>query len=125
MPFYSAPGSTDDLFIRGTDEAVEAERPLTDWGHEIGTPDWSPDSRSLLFTSQPADQPGVDQPWILHIDPESGEPLGREQPTLPRGVERVLHAAWSPDGRSIAIETEQADVAEIRKYVFAVGHRRR
>ena len=106
---YGAQGSTDDLYLRTADGARDSERRLTDWGHEVGTPQWSPDSRSLLFTSQSPDNRGVDQPWILSIDPETGSPLDRRPLSLPRGVERVLHAAWSNDGSAIAIEAAQAD----------------
>jgi Tol biopolymer transport system component len=108
VPFYNAPGSTDDIYLRRAGEALALEVRLTDFGRETGSAFWSPDGSRLLFTSWvKGGQPEIDRLWVLTLDPRTGSVLKTEKLPLPAGLRSAGWAAWSPDGSEIAIEDDR------------------
>ena len=101
VPLYESPGRTDDTWLMSVSGG--AEKRLTDFGFEVGPPDWAPDGRHLIFDSW--DRNGVPRfakPWILTIDPENGRAVGAARMPLPPGVAGITGEAWSPAGNDIA-----------------------
>ena len=76
--------------------------PLTAGPHD-NQPTWSPDGRSLAFTSRRGDKQGDS---TLHILPISGPGELRTVCTMPDGMDDV---AWSPDGRWLAFVSRTRD----------------
>ena len=105
VPEYSSPGSTDDIYLRRAGDVHAPEIRLTDFGWEAGPAYWSPDGQKLMFTSwQRGGQPGIDKLWVLAMDLELGRALRAEMLPLAPAIRSVSWAAWSPDGKEIAIE---------------------
>jgi WD40 repeat protein len=105
VPEYSSPGSTDDIYLRRAGDVHAPEIRLTDFGWEAGPAYWSPDGQKLLFTSwQRGGQPGIDKLWVLTMDLESARALRAEMLPLTHEIRSVSWAAWSPDGKEIALE---------------------
>jgi len=100
---YSAKGSSDDIYLRRPSVPMEEEIRLTDFGWEVGNPDWSPDGRKLIFTSWDRRSGGTSAAWIVTINPSTGESLGVERLKVPKGIKNIQEAAWSPIGNKIAI----------------------
>jgi dipeptidyl aminopeptidase/acylaminoacyl peptidase len=101
VPLYESPGRTDDEWIMRAGGGPEVR--LTDFGFEVGPPDWSPDSRQLIFDSW--DKNGVPRfakPWIVTIDPATGHSLGAKRVPLPPGVAGIAGEAWSPRDAEIS-----------------------
>jgi dipeptidyl aminopeptidase/acylaminoacyl peptidase len=83
VPWYDAPGSTDDIWLRrvGAPARDTSEVRLTDFGLEAGSPDWSRDGTRLLFTSLEKGGPGdvsgcVPKSVEIRVTPQ-GETLTR------------------------------------------------
>ncbi len=100
---YAAAGTTDDIYLLRTGAPVEEEIRLTDFGWEVGMADWAPDGRRLVFDSWEQDAPGASKPWIVTIDPSTGQAVDLERLSLPDGFNGTLLAAWSPLGGEIAV----------------------
>jgi Tol biopolymer transport system component len=101
VPLYESPGRTDDTWLRAAAGGPEIR--LTDFGFEVGPPDWAPDGRHLIFDSWDRDGvPRFAKPWIVTIDPASGRSTGAERMPLPPGVAGIGGEAWSPRGADIA-----------------------
>jgi hypothetical protein len=97
VPYYAGPGVADDIFLRQVGGGAVSERRLTDSGWEVGNPSWSPDGRRLVFDSwERTGVPRVSRPWIITIDPASGEVLDSDRLSLPAGVSGSVSAVWSP-----------------------------
>jgi Tol biopolymer transport system component len=76
---------------------------LTDFGFEVGPPDWAPDGRHLIFDSWEKDGvPRFAKPWIITIDPSTGQARGSARVPLPQGVAGITGESWSPRGDEIA-----------------------
>ncbi len=102
--YYSADGSTDDVYLRRAASSVGVEVRLTDFGSEVGAADWSADSRQLGFVSHErgtAEAPAV--PWVLTIDRESGRVLETRRLPLPEGAKSAESLAFAPAGEELAI----------------------
>jgi WD40 repeat protein len=101
VPLYESPGRTDDEWLMPA--AGGAEIRLTDFGFEVGPPDWSPDGRHVIFDSWEKDgAPRFAKPWIITIDTVTGRSLGATRMPLPAGVAGITGEAWSPRGDEIA-----------------------
>jgi len=109
VPLYESPGRTDDTWLMLAAGGPEIR--LTDFGFEVGPPDWAPDGRHLIFDSW--DKNGVPRfakPWIITIDPATGRSLGTTRMPLPAGVAGIAGEAWSPRGAEIAFIERIDDV---------------
>jgi len=100
---YDAAGSSDDIYLRRASGGPKDEIRLTNFGLEVGVPSWSPDGRRLVFDSWERGGPeGVSKPWIVTIDPSTGEPGHVERLPLPDPIKRAHWESWSPKGDEIA-----------------------
>jgi Tol biopolymer transport system component len=100
VPLYESPGRTDDTWLQPASGGRETR--ITDFGYEVGPPDWAPDSHHLIFDSWDKDGvPRFAKPWIVAID-SSGRPLDSKRMPLPPGVKGINGEAWSPKGDEIA-----------------------
>ena len=105
VPEYSSAESTDDVYLRLADDIHAPEIRLTDFGWETGPAYWSPDGRKLLFSSWVrGGTPEIDKLWVLSIQPVTGELQATTELPLPAEIRSATWAAWSPDGKEIAIE---------------------
>ncbi|HTS12895.1 MAG TPA: hypothetical protein VMH00_12315 [Candidatus Limnocylindrales bacterium] len=102
---YGSSDSTDDIYLRKADDVHAPELRLTDFGWEAGPAFWSPDGTKLLFSSWDRNgPPGIDKLFVLTVDPQLGRVFKSERFPLPSDVRSAACAAWSPDGKQIAIE---------------------
>jgi Tol biopolymer transport system component len=101
---YDSPEHSDDIWIRRANQPSGEEIRLTDFGWEVSTPDWAPDSRHLLFESwEKGGNPAIAKPWIVTIDPATGRAAGLERVPLPAGVQGTKFEAWSPKGNEVVL----------------------
>lgn len=107
VPYYGAPGSTDDIWLRrpGHPPRDSADIRLTDFGFEAGSPSWSRHGDELVFGSYDRQgTPGINLLWLVRIDTITGRALSHARVPLPPGVASVSWAAWSPVADEIVIE---------------------
>lgn len=103
--YYDAPGTTDDIWIRAAEDVQAKGRPATSGLWETGWVYWSPDSRTILYTTWDRDgAPGVYHVQTTSIDPDTGATLGSQKLEFPAEVKSPQLAVFSPDGREIALE---------------------
>ena len=99
---YGSEGSTDDIYVRRPDAPTSEEIRLTDFGIEVGTPDWAPDGRRLLLDSW--EEGGGASAWIVEMDPETGALVDRRQiPRPPAARGTPAGGSWSPVREEIAL----------------------
>jgi hypothetical protein len=99
----------DDIWLRrlGTPARDTAEIRLTDFGLEANSPDWSPDGTRLLFTSFESGYHGeASVPFLLTIDTVTGKPVRHRRLPIPKEVQTVVWAAWSPAADEVALESD-------------------
>src|SRR4249920_3643741 len=83
VPSYDADGSTDDIYLRRAGAADAKEVRLTDFGWEAGSPDWSPDSTRLVFSSyEKGGKRSAYYAWTVRIDPETGRAVANSRVPL-------------------------------------------
>lgn len=108
VPDYESAESTDDIYLRLADDPHAPEMRLTDFGWETGPAYWSPDGRKLLFNSWVrGGTAGIDRLFVLGIQPVTGQVLNATQLPLPAEIHSASWAAWSPDGKEIALEDKR------------------
>ena len=95
VPYYAGPDVTDDIFLRRADDPDAEEIRLTDFGWEVGDPNWSTDGSRLLFDSWDR-VPGVSKPWVATIDPEHGDLLDVVPLKLPDEISGSVSGVYSP-----------------------------
>lgn len=119
-PYYGAPGSTDDIWIRGVHAAESTEAKVTSGLWETGWAYWSPDGRQIIYTTwDHRGQPGIYQVRTMTMDPATGRPLGEHRFPMPPQVHSPQMAIWSPSGREIAVE-DAASMSERILWVVSV-----
>jgi WD40 repeat protein len=122
VPDYESAESTDDVYLRLADDPHAPEIRLTDFGWETGPAYWSPDGRKLLFSSWVrGGTPGIDKLFVLGIQPMTGQVLDVTQLPLPPEIRSATWAAWSPDGKEIALEDNRGGDDRILWAVHADG----
>ncbi|MGH9744775.1 MAG: hypothetical protein ACRD59_01540 [Candidatus Acidiferrales bacterium] len=105
VPDYLSAESTDDIYLRLADDPDAPEIRLTDFGWETGPAYWSPDGRKLLFSSWlRGGTPGIDKLWVLGMQPVTGAVQDVTELPLSSEIRSASWAAWSPDGKEIALE---------------------
>jgi Tol biopolymer transport system component len=110
VPEYSSAGSTDDIYLRKSDDPKAPEIRLTDFGWETGPAYWSPDGQKLLYSSWVrGGEPGIDKLWVTTVDLEVGRALRTDMLPLAEEIRSAQWGAWSPNGREIAIEDNRGD----------------
>jgi WD40-like Beta Propeller Repeat len=120
VPLYESPGRTDDTWLMRASGGPEIR--LTDFGFEVGPPDWAPDSRRLIFDSWDREgPPRFAKPWIVTIDPESGRSLRAAPLPLPPGVAGIWRGVVTTRRRHRAHRAHRRCAAR----VVGVARRRR
>lgn len=109
---YWSEGSSDDIYVRRPEAPTSEEIRLTDFGSEVGSPDWAPDGRRVLIDSH--DEDGGSTAWIIEMDPETGAPTGRTPVPAPGADDaRPVWGAWSPVREEVALVLRTASGAEL------------
>lgn len=117
----SGPYENVDLFIVPTDGSAAPRLLTADTADNFGSPVWSPDSRSIGFTTTSVFFLRTPASWhragILDID--SGD-----RQVLPVGDSAMVHA-WSPSGRVLvstpSLATTAADGSDLRAWPSHAG----
>ncbi|OLD04409.1 MAG: hypothetical protein AUJ07_04030 [Crenarchaeota archaeon 13_1_40CM_3_53_5] len=110
VAYYEGEGSTDDIYLRRSRDDSHELR-LTRFGLEAGPPDWAPDGRRLIFSSrEKSDNQPKSKPWIITIDPETGNLLETSKLELPEPIGSADELSWCPHNGEIAL-IERADEA--------------
>jgi Tol biopolymer transport system component len=103
VSIFNEEGSTDDVYLRRADGSSPEIR-LTDFGHEVGSAVWLPDSRRLVFGSREPGPSGIEsRTWMVEIDSDSGTAVSRKELPLPAGIRSLDGLAFSPNGAEIAM----------------------
>jgi Tol biopolymer transport system component len=105
-PYYMAPGRTDDIWLRrvGAPPHDTSEIRLTDFGWECAWQTWSRDGKRLVFISwEKGGLPGVSHPYVITIDPATGQALSHERLPLPPSFANTPWAAWSPVNDDVGV----------------------
>jgi Tol biopolymer transport system component len=104
-PYYDAPGTSDDIWVRRAEDVHGKEIRATRDVWETGWVYWSPNGRELLYTSWDRNgAPGLYQVRITTFDPAKGEVTGERRLPMPKEVHSPEIAVWSPSGEEIAVE---------------------
>jgi WD40 repeat protein len=104
-PYYDAPGTTDDIWVRRAEDLHAQEIRVTHDLWETGFTYWSPDGRELIYTSLDRNDPAAHyQVRISSFDPDKGQATGERRFPMPAQVRTPLIAIWSPSGKDIAVE---------------------
>lgn len=123
-PFYDAPGSTDDIWVRLAEDLHAPEIKVTHGLWETGWAYWSPDGSELIYTTWDRDdEPGIYQVRTTTINPATGQPMRELRFPMPKQVHSPVIAAWSPGGDEIAIEDAASPTEQVLWIVSKDGSR--
>jgi Tol biopolymer transport system component len=101
---FTTSGAQEDLFIANADGT--RLRQLTNDAARDRSPAWSPDGKTLYFYSN---RDGAYHVWSIHAD-GSGLTRVTDDADLKRtGRRNIFSPAASPDGRTLAVQTDIAD----------------
>jgi Tol biopolymer transport system component len=104
-PYYDAPGTTDDIWIRRAEDTHAPEIRATHDLWETGLTYWSPDGRELIYTTLDRKDPSAYyQVRVSTFDPNTGQLMGEHRFPMPAQVHNPLIAVWSPSGAEVAVE---------------------
>jgi Tol biopolymer transport system component len=104
-PYYDAPGTTDDIWVRRAEDLDAPEIRATHDLWETGWAYWSPDGRELLYSTWDRNgAPGLYELRVTRFDPVAGRTLGERRFPMPKAVHSPEVAIWSPSGAEIAVE---------------------
>jgi Tol biopolymer transport system component/ketosteroid isomerase-like protein len=102
---YSAPGSTDDIWLLRAGSREQIRLTTNKW--EVGSPDWSRDGTRLVYTGWDRQQPGRTYVSVIALDTTNGRVLSDKE--IPLGeIPSAETAFWSPTSDEIAIEAVRA-----------------
>lgn len=76
----------------------------------VGQPAWSPDGQSIAFTAAWNDWDGTGEIWVMDADgsnPRMLEGTGPSSDVLEAYTSNGMFPSWSPDGTTIAFQTER------------------
>ena len=104
------------LFVRSRSSQGDSDKLLTAPGHIVVAPDWSPDSKWLLYTQFPPSWTRRDV-WALRI-------ADRSASVFAGGPSSEGSGTFSPNGRWVAFESDQTGRNEIyvRPFPSHEGH---
>jgi Tol biopolymer transport system component len=121
VPYYAGPGVADDVFVRRAEATTGEEIRLTDFGWEVGSPDWAPDGRHVVFdTWDRTGVPRVSRPWVAGFDPDSGSLIDVGPLVLPDHIGGSVSALWSPTSDELLL-IERADPETQILWVASLG----
>ncbi|MGQ0647809.1 MAG: hypothetical protein ACT4P7_09575 [Gemmatimonadaceae bacterium] len=104
VPLYATPETTDDIWLRSARGGEEVR--LTDYGWEVGSPEWSRDGTRLLFTGWLRPDKGEGSGTYLgltNVDTVNGRATAHRR--IPLGpIPSAEMAAFSPLSDDIAVE---------------------
>lgn len=122
---YAAEGSTDDIFVRRPGAPTSEEIRLTDFGWEVGTPDWAPGGRRMLIVSWDREEdrePGGRgaSAWVVELDPRTGAFVDRIRVRPRAGAPGIpVWGAWSPTRDEIALTFSVPSSGDVELWVMA------
>jgi Tol biopolymer transport system component len=123
-PYYDAPGTSDDIWVRRAEDVHASEIRATHGVWETGWAYWSPDGREILYTSWDRNgTPGIYQVRITTFDPGTGNVGSERRLSLPQEIHSPQIAIWSPSGSEIAIEDAASATERVLWIVSKDGKR--
>jgi Tol biopolymer transport system component len=123
-PYYDAPGTTDDIWVRQAENLRAPEIRATRGVWETGWAYWSPDGREILYTSWDRNgAPGIYQARITTFDPGTGQVGSERRLSLPKEIHSPQIAIWSPSGGEMAMEDAVSPTERVLWIVSKDGRR--
>lgn len=108
-----------DLVVNLVEEGIGSpghKRFLSPSNQLDGSPAFSPDGKSLVFTSN---RSGYEEVWVQKLDGRSLQQITRFS-----GAGIPFDASWSPDGTSIVMAVRTAGATNLFTYTFTSGNLR-
>lgn len=120
IPFYDADTAHDAVFVRAAEDSDAPEYEVSEDGWEIFQPRWSPDGRTILYTSWDRHGiPGLYSVFLIDFDPESGAKTGHRKLKLAEGIVNPTWVCFTPDGGNLVIE-DSYDLGKKALWIMAL-----